>query len=125
MKVYVITKGCYSDYSIYGVTLDKKHAEEMKKYFSDEYDEAEIEEYDTDDYKPIHEGKKQYCVYFRNDGEITCYKYDFVYEKANGRILKERFDAYKIYLWAVDEEHALKIASDKMAEYKYRKAMKE
>lgn len=125
MKVYVITKGAYSDYSIYGVTVNPYHAEEMRKYFSDEYEEARIEEYDTDDYKPIHEGKTQYCVYFTNDGKAHCYKPYCVYEKANNRIIKERNGVYRIYLWAVDEDHALKIAADKLAEYKYRKAMKE
>lgn len=124
MKVYVITKGSYSDYSIYGVTVNPYDAEMMRKYFSDEWDEAQIEEYDTNDYKPIHEGKTQYHVYFRSDGTIYCHKTCCVYEIVN-RIRKDRSGGYEICVWAVDEEHAIKIAQDKLAEYKYRKAMNE
>lgn len=40
--VYVLTSGCYSDYSIKGVTLDKKLAEKFVKYI---YDPNEIEVY--------------------------------------------------------------------------------
>lgn len=53
MKVYVITQGCYSDYHICAVTLDKDKAERLQKMYSakDSYysDNTEIEEYDTDD----------------------------------------------------------------------------
>ena len=48
MKAYVITKGEYSDYKIYAVTLDKEQAELLKAEYSDKWDEAFIEEYDTD-----------------------------------------------------------------------------
>lgn len=51
MKIYVITSGCYSDYHIDAVTDDKDRAEFLKLKFSDEYDEANIEEYDTDEYR--------------------------------------------------------------------------
>lgn len=52
MKVWVVTKGVYSDYGIIGVFLDRKMAEVFVavKHDTDEYDDLRIEEYNTDDY---------------------------------------------------------------------------
>lgn len=52
MKVYVVTCGVYSDYSIIGVFLDSKMAEIFcaVQHDADEYDNLRIEEYNTDDY---------------------------------------------------------------------------
>ena len=50
MKIYIITSGCYSDYHIDAVTDDKEKAEFLKLKYSNEYDPANIEEYDTDEY---------------------------------------------------------------------------
>ncbi len=49
MKVYIVTQGDYSDYSIRKVFLDKEKAEKYAKYISTKYDEAYVEEYDTYD----------------------------------------------------------------------------
>ena len=46
MKVYIITEGDYSDYHICAVTLEKKQAEQLKKYFASNYSEPNIEEYE-------------------------------------------------------------------------------
>lgn len=125
MKVYVITKGSYSDYSIYGVSLDKQKAEVLRKYFSDKYDEGMIEEYDTDLFEPLYTGKKPYEIYYCNNGTRHCYLMTYDMYAFNSKICKDRAGGYTVNVWAEDEEHALKIADDKLAEYKYRKAMKE
>lgn len=72
MKVYVITCGEYSDYHICSVTLDKEQAELLKVRYSDECDEAYIEEYETDNYKIKAEDayKHMYIVTF-NKSEIS------------------------------------------------------
>lgn len=49
MKVYVITKGEYSDYHICCVTDDQERAESLRRICSDVYDAAEIEEFDTEE----------------------------------------------------------------------------
>ena len=128
MKVYVITKGEYSDYSIYGVAIDKAEAEQMREYFSDEYDEANIEEYDTDVMKCINEGQTFYCV------SLDC-KNDLVEcEEDNnaikfyqpGEIGHQRYksqERYYIHLFAKDREHAIKIGADKLYQAKYEKEM--
>lgn len=46
MKVYVVTTGAYSDYSIEKIFTDKAKAEEYKEWL---YDSNDIEEYETDD----------------------------------------------------------------------------
>ena len=48
---YVITSGCYSDYHICAVTLDRNKAERLKKLYSCKYDgdSTDIEEWDIDD----------------------------------------------------------------------------
>lgn len=122
MKVYVITKGEYSEYGIYAVTLDKEQAELLKAEYSDKWDEAFIEEYDTDnswievsdDYKPI------WNVEFRcRDNKIVrCYKisHDNI---RHGEIFEvhwynnKRCDELKVFVEAKDEEHAEKIATDR------------
>lgn len=47
MKVYIVTRGCYSDYSIDKVFTDREKAEKYVAYNSGGYDEPMIEEYDT------------------------------------------------------------------------------
>ena len=49
MKVYIITQGEYSDYHICAVAVDRKRAEHIAKLYNGEYNETQIEEFDTDD----------------------------------------------------------------------------
>lgn len=42
-KVYLVTKGRYSDYSVYGVFTDKSVAEEYAAQISDRWDNASID----------------------------------------------------------------------------------
>jgi hypothetical protein len=53
MKVYIVSEGCYSDYHIERVFLDKNKAEKYHEIKSKEMhsDVNEIEEYETDDDK--------------------------------------------------------------------------
>jgi len=46
VKVYVVTSGCYSDYSIEKIFTDKQKAEEYKEWLIDAND---VEEYETED----------------------------------------------------------------------------
>ena len=51
MKVYAITKGSYSDYHIETIVTDPELARKLAIEFSDKYDTANVEEYDTDKIK--------------------------------------------------------------------------
>lgn len=114
MIVYVITKGEYSDYMICDVTLDKKQAELLKVNYSDEWEEACIEEYDTDRYKieMSDDYKPMWRVEFRRNEMCGCYaftgenvKHGTVYNTGWGSVIY-------VYINAKDEEHAKKIAKD-------------
>lgn len=119
MKVYIITKGEYSDYHICAVATDKEKAEALREKFSDHYDNAEIEEYDTDDYGEILRYKSLYfCAYYNNSDDIVvernqCWDYPF-----NDYKVRETKYGLMVYVNADDYEMALKKASDKFAQYR-------
>jgi hypothetical protein len=47
MKIYVVTKGCYSDYHIITATTDKALAYQIKEKFNGGYDKTHVEEYEN------------------------------------------------------------------------------
>lgn len=122
MKIYVITKGEYSDYHICGVAVDKAEAKILARGYSDNWDEARIEEYDTDNLSPVLEGKTAYRVTFFRNGDV--YQIDrrsieyfepgvmlIPYPKNwNGATLH-------VFLYADDEKSAIKIAAEKRAKF--------
>lgn len=123
MKAYIITEGVYSGYHICGVTLDKDKAKMMKRFYSNEYDLAQIEEWDIDEYQQIYMGMKLYNVKRLTNGTVTVGE-AYYKEPPFFKVLHNRY-GYSIYVFAIDEEQAKRIALDKIAEFKYRKSMGE
>lgn len=147
MKVYVITAGVYSDYHICCVCLDRETAERRKKLFSDNYDEAEIEEFDTDEYEVFVkvddrilrcDGKQLYKVmmdeYKDNDRMIqrtrvieqeirdynmneTCWPSKTYHFTECG--VNVPVTGWRLTVYARDEKEALKIAYDRIAMKKW------
>lgn len=123
MKIYVVTKGEYSDYHIITATTDKELAEKIANKFTGDWDEdeASVEEYeDAEIYlKPI------WKVKFDEHGNIKkCEKTDYepdykIVNECNYYCYNREFS---IVVEADNEEHAIKIASEKRAEYLARKA---
>ena len=112
--VYVITKGCYSDYHICGVTMDKTRAERMKKLYTTRYDDAQIEEYILDE---CSNELGHYYVEFNDDQAPDIYlDEDKCFSEVHAGYTGYR--TVRVYVRAFDEEHALKIAQDKYAERK-------
>ena len=117
-KAYVITSGCYSDYHICAVTLDKHKAETLKTVYEKiEYDEVNIEEYELDaHYDRLESGCKMYLVQFDCEGNIHQVCGDRspddegIYETWGGHYINA-------FVWAKDEESAVKIAAEKRAKY--------
>lgn len=118
-KVYVITSGCYSDYHICAVTLDPERAKNLRRLF-DNWSGANIEEYPLDE-------------------KVETRIYGVTLQRETGKHIKTKLDDYDNYhdgyveedydleadeqhltFWctAKDEEHALKIARDRLAQYK-------
>lgn len=122
MKIYVITKGCYSDYHIAAVTDDKEKAEFLKLKFSDECDPADIEEYDTDEYsvEGIQNMKLFYWKVLIHKGNSLVYPY------LSGN---QYFNVYNTGIQAVvtarTKEQAIKIVRDKYAQYLSEQAEKQ
>ena len=128
MKIYVITKGSYSDYHICAVTTDEKQAEKLAKLYTDNWDDAEVEEYETDDYtdelKDFNDSRLPYRVTFTFVGDVHRVSRqgleDFeprVDVIQTGDVIRLK-DAYiSVQLYAPDEEAAVKIAAEKRAEF--------
>jgi hypothetical protein len=125
MNLYILTEGCYSDYHIIGAYSTKELAEEAQSL----YPYAEIEEYGLD-YIPEHPpGMSAWRVYIL-DGEITG-----TYS-ANPLDTNIPYESYSVSshpthkgikcasfnIWAVDREHAEKIALDKWYQHQAQEA---
>lgn len=124
-KVYVITKGCYSDYHICAVTLDKEKAERLHKLFDGRYDQAEIEEWDTEATADLLLGRKQYYIRFYQNGAVFsavqreyCLEYFEPGIKESFCFVKgKKVDLLDVELYADSQEAAIKIAAEKRAKY--------
>ena len=121
MVVYVITSGDYSDYHICAVTLEKEKAEELRKIYTDRWNEGQIEIFDTDDYYV--ENGRFYRVTFETHSYIKVEEILPVELKDRNKVWKLKNPKtyqtiYSVRVKAKDEEHAKKIASDLVAQYK-------
>ena len=116
MKVYVITKGDYSNYHICCVSLDRGKADALARCLSDKYDPAEVEEYDTDDTDAYIEGCKPYIVYFHRNGS-----FHFVSStetiSAVPKVDRMKYGEIRVLLMAKDKDHAVKIATDEKTKF--------
>lgn len=116
--IYVLTEGEYSDYHIVGVYSTKELAE--KAQFLYKY--SSIEEYFLDNLPDYPPGMKAWCVRF-DDGKLKCsYQADPFEHKIPNEFGYDDDERYIVYCWAVDKEHAEKIALDKYYQYQATKA---
>lgn len=132
MKIYVITAGSYSDYHICAVSEDEQKAELLAKKFSSLGDDANIEEFDTEDNERILSYKCLYDCYedlIFQQTPITVKECSFEFVTDKSFCVEEiRFGPYHkshvvvnklhVVVNADNEEQALKIAADKFAQYK-------
>lgn len=128
MKIYVITKGSYSDYRICAVSTDKEKAEKLARLYTDRYDEAEVEEYDTDADVDLFEGRIPYEVRFTSTGEVSEVTKVAEYRTDFKPCIVETFRRGQgshpfiyVRLFASSDEEAVKIAAEKRAEHLGRK----
>lgn len=110
MKVYVITKGDYSDYHIVGVTTDKDKAETVAKEVSGEwqFNTASVETYDTDQFLT----RLRYRVEFdglRWSAHFDDYNYYDKYAENHA------FSNVCFIIYADTKEEAIKVAQDMRA----------
>lgn len=128
MKVYVITKGDYSDYHICGVAVDKNMADKIAEGCSSSYEDAEIEVYDTEEFSPLLKGGSVFFIRLTYDNnEIESREendWDFVLNRINKVDTMFRNAGCFTYVVAEDEEHARHIGADKLYQYKYEEMYK-
>lgn len=116
-KVYVITRGAYSDYHICAVAATKEIAEKLQKIYSEDFwGDAIIEEYDLNETRD--DVRVFYDVTFEDDRVSACFneygeKESIQFYKGN----KSQSDRLIVCVRARDEDHAVKIAQDRRAEY--------
>ena len=68
MKVYVVTSGSYSDYTIQKIFIDKAKAEEYKEWLDDSND---IEEYETEDGLAVNKYYRVLTTYTKYNNKET------------------------------------------------------
>lgn len=130
-KVYVVTSGSYSDYSIEAIFSTREKAGEFMKTFPDsEYNGIEDYGIDIDAVDKVRHGYALYKITMLKNGEI----YDRRYQQGisiienslsnamqggNSHLLNYSDDNRNIIVlfvsvcWAKNEKHAVKIANEK------------
>lgn len=118
-KIFVVTSGSYSDYGITAVFSTRKLAEEFIRDFPRRYDGHGIEEYLLDPKLPQPKGNRVgFFVQMSIDG--ACYvsrEEDYHEEFISGEIsFTCDTKSMNLYIFADDEQHAIKIANEKRGE---------
>lgn len=119
MKVYVITKGEYSDYHICGVALDEERAKILAKKFSSRWDDAEVEEYDTEKWEEA-ASKNLYSIRFDEKGHVEHLEPACLdYYGGEDQVIPVLYGpgVLKVEVLAEDSQAAIKIAAEKRAKY--------
>ena len=124
-KVYIITQGCYSDYHICAVTMDKEKAERLCTLFRNSCDEPEIEEWDTEANADLLAGRKPYVVQFLENGDVySAFERTWCIELFKQYIEKTQIlsahkpiNVLEVSLYAENKASAIKIAAERRAKY--------
>jgi hypothetical protein len=119
MKVYVITKGEYSDYHICAVATDPEKADALAKFCSDKYDSAEVEEYDTEDVPDLTKGMNLFLVRFSPSGDVVDIRdaSPEVWKDGEIREFVAKPGSVYVAVQANMEEDAIKIGAERRAKY--------
>ena len=122
MKIYVVMKGEYSDRHVVTATLDPVKAKKIAEKFSDACDDCWIDEFEDGDFML----RDLWYVSFYGDGSIQCvskenseYYYEGAYNDKSIRwnTRNGKVHAVWMYVFADNEKHAIKIVTEKRAEF--------
>jgi hypothetical protein len=121
MKLYAVTKGCYSDYHIIALTSNKSHAERIAKLYSNKWEDATVEEYEEGN---VNDPRIPYEVYFYITGSVAAYTREYNdFHRAEQKMVYHntacgRTYTHKVCVLAQSDEQAMKIAIDRLAQWK-------
>lgn len=125
--IYVLTEGSYSDYHIIGVYSTEELAKEAKEFA---YPYADIEEYPLNQIPDHPPGMKAWHVSIcngvlksANQTSINYFdvrEHEYIHEVS--KYNPERKVFFNVCCWAVDKEHAEKIALDKYYQHQAQQA---
>ena len=120
-KIYVVTKGCSSDYHIIAATTDEEKANAIAARYSSDCEHAEVEVYEDADIcmKNIYSARFKYGMVYEVEKERSDNDYIAMNLINQVRLLvrdKSRQSGY-VYVAADDEDEAVKIASEKITQY--------
>lgn len=119
MKVYVITKGEYSDYHICAVATDPEKADALAKFYSTKYDSAVVEERDTEDAPDLTKGTNLFRICFSPSGDVTDISGEDPDFYEDGEIREFVIEPGFVYVvvQANTQEDAIKIGAERRAKY--------
>lgn len=114
--VWVVTSGSYSDYSINAVCSTEENAKLIAAKLYDANDPLEIE---LDKFvSQLSLGKTYYRAWvFRDQRPIKVASASPAHDDPQGFEMWPNWNAAAVYLWADNEEDAIKIAADKRAQW--------
>lgn len=122
-KVFVVTSGTYSDYSIDSIFTTIELAQSFIDIFKDEWNTMEIEEWDLDPNKNhLNQKRKPYFLSINKNGDVSDLElsdnaYGFKQDMPQAEISYTRdLEWMNIRCFADDENHAVKIAGEKRAQ---------
>lgn len=123
--IYIVTSGEYSDYSIDGVFDSREKAETYIAYERAHgryhYDKPNIEEWELNEsYDPISRGLTCFRVWFpdRTTGDAQINANDASSETEHStRNPQTQTSNYVTFVWAQDEQAALKIANERRVRF--------
>lgn len=118
--IYIVTEGVYSDYGICGIFSKKEYAQKYIEMFVSDPEDADIEEWLLDDFMGmIKKGYLRYVVYLNTSNfNLVELKTDNYSPKMSGMHGSDYRGNFYTYVFAKNEKHAIKIASERLAQYK-------
>jgi len=119
-KIFLVSRGDYSDYSVGPAFSTREKAQEYCDYYNEEgsYNEWEIEERDLDAFDELFkQGLKLYNVHIWKSGTIDVRIMDgkdyLYYKDREGKTQFNPNGSSTMYILTTDKEHAIKIAGER------------
>ena len=109
MKVFMVSEGSYTDYTVRGVYSTAELAQEAVKRYAGN----PVEEFDLDAMPELRDGQYAWRVDFSSDGKVTRIEttsLEINYQRPSGFVRADKTAC--IHCFARDEAHAVKTASE-------------